>query len=82
MEANIIRIGNSKGLRLPKSVLNKYHIADKVEMVLEADQIIIRAIPAKPRNGWEDAFAKLQASGGDELLIPDVFADETPEEWN
>lgn len=76
MEANIIRIGNSKGLRLPKSVINKYHIADKVEMVLEADQIIIRALPAKPRMGWDEAFAQLQSKGGDELLIPDVFDDE------
>lgn len=76
MEANIIRIGNSKGLRLPKSVISKYHITDKVEMVLEADQIIIRPIPAQPRNGWNEAFAKLQANGGDELLIPDAFDDE------
>ena len=33
MEAAIIKIGNSKGLRLSKTILEKYNIKDKVEMI-------------------------------------------------
>ncbi|GAB2631701.1 hypothetical protein GCM10026987_31670 [Belliella aquatica] len=44
IETAIIKIGNSKGLRLSKTILDKYNIIDKVEIILEEDQIIIKAI--------------------------------------
>lgn len=81
METSIIKIGNSKGLRLSKTVLEKYNIRDKVEMILEKDQIVLKPIE-KPRNGWEKAFKKMAENGDDKLLINDVFEDENIEEWN
>ncbi|GMQ25871.1 AbrB/MazE/SpoVT family DNA-binding domain-containing protein [Algoriphagus sp. oki45] len=80
MEANIIKIGNSKGVRLSKTILEKYEIGEKVEVILEKDQIILRPIK-QPRQGWADAFKKMHENGDDELLIPDVFEDEDFEEW-
>jgi antitoxin MazE len=80
MEANIIKIGNSKGVRLSKTILEKYDIGDKVELILEKDQIILRPIK-QPRQGWAEAFKKMHENGDDELLIPDVFEDEVFEEW-
>ena len=44
METAIIKIGNSKGLRLSKTILEKYNIKDKVEMILEKGQIILKPI--------------------------------------
>lgn len=35
METAIIKIGNSKGLRLSKTILEKYNSKDKVELILE-----------------------------------------------
>ena len=55
MEIAIIKIGNSKGLRLSKTIMEKYNIKDKVELILEKDQIIIKAIE-EPRKDWENAF--------------------------
>ncbi len=81
METAIIKIGNSKGLRLSKTILEKYNIQDKVEMILEDDQIILKPIN-KPRIGWEKAFKKMKKEGDDQLLIDSVFEDETLEEWN
>lgn len=81
MEAAIIKIGNSKGLRLSKTILEKYNIQDKVQLILEDDQIILRPIEA-PRKGWEKAFKEMNAQSGDKLLIDDVFEDENFEEWN
>ena len=79
MELSIIKIGNSKGLRLPKALLDKYHLQDKVEVILEEEQIILK--PAyQPRKGWEEAFARMHDNGDDELFMDDVFEDENFEE--
>ncbi len=40
MEVSIIKIGNSKGFRLTKSILERYNITDKIELILEKGQII------------------------------------------
>ena len=80
METSIIKIGNSKGLRLSKTILQQYNMKDKVEIILEVGQIIIKPI-AKPRENWEQAFAEMNKFGDDQLLINDVFEDENFEEW-
>lgn len=81
MEAAIIKIGNSKGLRLSKTILEKYNIKDKVEMILEQGQIILKPIE-KPRKNWEKAFEKMRENNDDKLLLDDVFENENFEEWN
>ncbi len=81
METAIIKIGNSKGLRLSKTILDKYNIKDKVEVILEMGQIIIKPIET-PRKNWEAAFEKMNIEGDDKMLMNDVFNDENFEEWN
>ncbi len=80
MEVSIIKIGNSKGLRLPKTILDRYKITDKVELILEKGHIILRPI-AEPRKGWDTAFQRMHENGDDQLLINDVFEEENFEEW-
>ncbi len=80
MEISIIKIGNSKGLRLSKAILERYKIRDKVELIFEKGYIIIK--PKKqPRQGWEKAFKQMHENNDDKLLLDDVFEDETFEEW-
>lgn len=79
MEIQVITIGNSRGIRLSKTILEKYNITDSMEIILEDDQIILRP-KLKPRLGWEDAFRKMHENGDDRLLINDVFEDEDFEE--
>jgi len=76
MEISVINIGNSKGIRFSKTILEQYNISDKVELTLGKTQIIIKA-KAKPRENWEQAFVKMNANGDDQLLIDDVFEDES-----
>ena len=52
METAIIKIGNSKGLRLSKTILEKYNIKDKVEMILEKGQIILKPIDDENFEEW------------------------------
>ena len=81
METSIIKIGNSKGLRLSKTILEKYNITDKVELILEKGQIILKPI-SRPREGWEKEFEKMRINNDDTLLIDDIFEDENLDEWN
>ena len=80
MDISVIPIGNSKGIRLTKTLIDKYHITDTVELVLEKEYIIIKP-KREPRKGLEKAFKKMHKSGDDKLLINDVFQDENFEEW-
>lgn len=81
MEVPIIKIGNSKGFRLSKTLLEQYKIKDKVELILEKGRIIIIPVDI-PRKGWENAFKEMHENEEDQLLFHDVFEDEIPEEWN
>ncbi len=76
MQTAVVQIGNSRGIRLNKMLLEKYQIGDKVELILEKDHIIIKPV-GKPRQGWEAAFKEMHENGDDQLLIGDVFDDET-----
>ena len=80
MQISVIDIGNSKGIRLTKSLLEKYDIKDKVELILEKGRIILKPV-SKPRQGWERSFREMHENGDDTLLIDDLFDDEKPEEW-
>ena len=80
MEVSISKIGNSRGIRLSKLILEKYNIRDKVELILEKGQILIRPVN-EPRKGWDEAFKKMHENGDDQLLMGDVFEDEDMKEW-
>ncbi len=80
MELSVINIGNSKGIRLSKTILEKYNIHDKIEVILEKGIIVLKP-KTEPRKDWEIAFQKMHENGDDQLLMNDVFEDETFEEW-
>lgn len=75
MQTKIIKIGNSKGLRLSKTILEKYDIQDAVNMRMEENYIIIEPI-SKPRSNWAQSFKDMNNNGDDELLIVDIFEEE------
>ncbi len=80
MKYPIIKIGNSKALRLSKTILDKYNIKDKVELILEKNHIIIKPV-SNPRKDWDKAFEKMHTKGDDKLLMDDIFADENFDVW-
>ena len=80
MEVSVVKIGNSKGIRFSKTIIERYNIKDTVDLILDKGQIIIKPL-ARPRKGWEKAFKDMHANGDDKLLIPDIFEDENLEEW-
>lgn len=67
MRARIVKIGNSQGIRIPKPLLEQSGISGNVDIEVENNQIIIRAL-SKPRAEWDEAFRKM-AENHDDLLI-------------
>jgi antitoxin MazE len=59
MKTRIIRIGNSQGIRIPKSFLQGSKITDEVRLEAFHKYIVIRPADHHPRKGWENAFRAL-----------------------
>ncbi len=51
----IVKIGNSQGIRIPKLMLEQLGLEREVELVMQADVLLIRAA-RHPRQGWEEKF--------------------------
>ena len=75
MEIPIVPIGNSKGIRFSKTLIEKYDFKDAVELVLNDEYLIIKPV-IRPRKNWDLAFQEMHATGEDKLLIDDIFEDE------
>jgi antitoxin MazE len=69
MKTQLIKIGNSRGVRLPKAVIDQVGLKDEIELHVQGDSIIIRQAK-HPRAGWEEA-CRLMAERGDDVLIDD-----------
>ncbi len=84
MKATIIQIGNSRGVRIPKAILDQAGLRDDVEMELRGSQIVLRALK-NPREGWGEAFQRMAEAGDDALLDADAGPltawDEAEWEW-
>ena len=67
MKSSIVRIGNSKGVRIPKLLLDQTGLNGEVEIRAEKNTLVIG--PArKPREGWAAAFREMAQRGEDRLL--------------
>ena len=80
MEVSVVKIGNSRGIRFSKTIIERYNIHDTVEMILDKGHIIIKPL-SKPRKNWDKAFIEMHANGDDKLIMPDIFDEENLEEW-
>ena len=67
MKARIVRIGNSRGIRIPKPLIEQTGLGADVEMVVQGNALVICPV-ARPRAGWDDAFRGMAAQSDDELL--------------
>ena len=66
MKIELIRIGNSRGIRIPKPVIEQCGFGDRIELLVEQGRLII-APDRSPRRDWKEAFAG--ASKQDPLLL-------------
>jgi antitoxin MazE len=72
LPAEIVRIGNSQGVRIPKPLREQAGLSGKVSMTVSGDSLAIRAAH-KPRQGWSEAIARAARQGPEETIWPDDF---------
>jgi antitoxin MazE len=71
LRAHIIRIGNSRGIRLPRSVLQECQLGTTVDLSVEDGVLLVRPV-SSPRAGWDQAFSVMAEVGDDALLDPEA----------
>ena len=79
MKAQIVKIGNSHGIRIPKAVLEETRMSGEVELEVTAEGILIRNIK-KPRADWDAAFKSLN-EGDDDLSLGRTPTGFEKKEW-
>lgn len=67
MRAKLVAIGNSKGIRLPRAVIEQCALKDEIELEVRRDHLVVRPV-SKARRGWDEAFKRMHAAGDDKLL--------------
>ncbi|MEO6333424.1 MAG: AbrB/MazE/SpoVT family DNA-binding domain-containing protein [Pyrinomonadaceae bacterium] len=74
MKAQIIRIGNSQGVRIPKTMIEDGKLSGEVELELHEDGILIRSL-RKPRASWDTAFKAVSDIDDDQQVaaLPTEF---------
>ena len=84
MKTRIVKIGNSRGVRIPKLLIKETGLGEEVEIQVEGNRLII-APAGHPRAGWSTSFRKMARAGDDELLDKDAQVgtvwDESEWEW-
>lgn len=83
VKTKIVKIGNSRGIRIPKVLLDQVDFEEEVALEVQQGNILIRSL-ASPRAGWEEQFRLMAERHDDALLDGEDFIptkwDE--EEWN
>ncbi len=81
MKIDIIAIGNSRGVRIPSSVLKQCGLTDQVELTVENGRIILER-PA-PREGWAESFRRMAEDDEPGLLLPEhPLTEFDSDEWS
>lgn len=79
MKTRLVQIGNSRGVRLAKPIIEQAGLTEEVEVRVEGGAVIITS-SATPRAGWAEAVSANQPSG---LIDPpsNTQFDETEWTW-
>ncbi len=75
MRLELTRIGNSRGIRIPKPLIEQCGLGDVVEVRVTQEGLVI-APHRPPRDGWKQAFAASHLPEREMLLdsaLPNTF---------
>jgi len=81
MKARLVRIGNSRGVRLPKPLIEEAGLTEDVELQVQEGKIVISRV-SRVREGWAQAAKKLATREEDRLLDEPTATHFDIEEWN
>jgi len=69
MRVHVVPIGNSKGIRIPKPLLELCQIKKEVDLVVRDKSLVIYPVRSHPRAEWAEAFRTMHERGEDRLLV-------------
>ena len=80
IRSKVVKIGNSRGVRIPRIMLEQAGLVDEVEMVVEGNNLIIHSARTS-RQGWDAQFAVMAEHNDDRLLDPVTITIWEEDEW-
>ena len=82
IKPRLVRVGNSRGIRIPKLWVEQLALGEGVEMRVQADHLVICSA-RRPRAGWEEQFQVMHERGDDRPMggFPASTWDEQEWEW-
>lgn len=83
MKTKVVKIGNSRGIRIPKSLIDESGLQNEVDLEVLDGQIIIKPI-SRSRESWDSSFKKMSKNKDDVLLDSDTLVGQSTwdkEEW-
>lgn len=86
IHSRLVKIGNSKGVRLPKTLLEMSGIKDEIQIFIDNGQIIICPLEKNnPRLGWQKSFQEMAQENHDQILDQEIVStsswDDLEWEW-
>jgi antitoxin MazE len=79
-KTRIVKIGNSRGIRVPKVLLDQAQLPDEVELHAEPGRLVVQATQ-RPRTGWAKAARAMRDRAHDALLDEPTASRFDREEW-
>lgn len=80
VKTHLIKIGNSRGIRIPKPLLDRFGFGEEVELAVQRNQLVIR--PAqRARHGWDKQFGLMAEHSDDRLLDETILTQWDVDEW-
>ena len=80
IRTQIVKIGNSRGIRIPKTLIDQVKLGNEVEIVVQRSHLIIRPI-SRPRSTWDEQFRAMAEQGDDQLLDKPVSTKWDRSDW-
>ena len=81
MNAAIVKIGNSQGIRLPKSILQLCGFKKEVRLSVHGKQLIVEPLEKLSKEGWSEKFTQMNKEGGDALVVGHDQTSVDRDEW-
>jgi len=80
IHSKMINIGNSRGIRIPRTIIEQIGLTENVELVVEGNKLIVQSV-SNTRTGWQEQFAKMAKKHDDSLLDGMTSTQWDEEEW-
>ncbi|MBU3593711.1 AbrB/MazE/SpoVT family DNA-binding domain-containing protein [Polynucleobacter sp. 71A-WALBACH] len=80
LHLQIRQIGNSRGVVIPKAILEQVGFDNEADLVIEGDKLVLSKPKKNPREGWAEDSKAISEAGEDILVLGD-FMNEADEDW-